>query len=409
VLYDADCPFCTRLALNFRPMLCRRHFGLAPLQSPWARTQLGLTPPQLLAEMRLLRADGTVFGGADALLEISRHLWWAWPLRQAGRVPVFVRLLRWGYRWLARNRSCAYGACAAQVSTTVRKIRPIDFLPLLILPAAALTLRAQFPPWIFMWAMALAIYAGCKWLTFREAAGPGPSFGPARALGYLLAWPGMEASMFLNCQNTPAMPSGKEWALAFAKTCLGFALLFGVSRRLLPVHPFSAGWTGMCGVVFILHFGLFHLLSLTWRRAGVKASPLMQNPLATQSLSEFWGGRWNTAFNELAFRYIYRPVRRRTTPAFATLAVFGLSGLVHELVISLPARGGFGLPTMYFMIQGLGLLLERSAFGQKVGLGKGLPGRAFALTIAAGPAVLLFPTPFIRNVILPMLPAIGAT
>ena len=154
VLYDADCPLCTRLALNFRPMLSRRHFGLAPLQSPWARTRLGLTPPQLLAEMRLLRADGTVFGGADALLEISRHLWWAWPLRQAGRVPVFLRLLRSGYRWLARNRSCAYGACAAQGSTTVRKIRLIDFLPLLILPAAALTLRAQFPPWVFMWAMA---------------------------------------------------------------------------------------------------------------------------------------------------------------------------------------------------------------------------------------------------------------
>jgi alginate O-acetyltransferase complex protein AlgI len=359
--------------------------------------------------MRFLRADGTVFGGAEAVLEISRHIWWAWPLRQAGRVPVFVRLLRSGYRWLARNRACPCRVSGTRGLITARQIRPIDVLPLLILPTAALTLRAQFPPWVFMWAMALAIYAGCKWLTFRAAAAPGPSFSLARALGYLLAWPGMEASIFLNRQDSPAKPSGREWALAFANTCLGFAVLFGVSRRLLPIHPLAAGWAGMCGVVFILHFGLFHLLSLTWRRAGVKASPLMQNPMATKSLSEFWGGRWNTAFNELAFRYIYRPVRRRTTPAFATLAAFGLSGLVHELVISLPARGGFGLPTTYFMIQGLGMLLERSAFGQQIGLDKGLPGRAFALTIAAGPAVLLFPPPFIRNVILPMLSAIGAT
>jgi len=409
VLYDADCPLCTRLALDFRPMLRRRHFDLAPLQSPWARTRLGLTPPQLLAEMRLLRADGTVFSGADALLEISRHLWWAWPLRQAGRLPVILKLLRSGYRWVARNRSCAHSACAVHKLAIARQIRPFDFLPLLVLPAAALTLSVQFPPWVFMWAMALALYAGCKWLTFREAVGRGLVFGPARALGYLLAWPGMEASAFLNHQNAPAKPSEAEWAFAFTKTGLGFVLLFGVSRRLFPFHPLAAGWTAMCGVVFILHFGLFHLLSLTWRRAGVKATPLMQNPLATKSLSEFWGGRWNTAFNELVFRYIYRPVRRRTTPAFATLAAFGLSGLVHELVISLPARGGFGLPTTYFVIQGFGLLLERSAFGQKIGLGNGLPGRAFALAIAAGPAFFLFPPPFIRNVILPMLPAIGAT
>jgi alginate O-acetyltransferase complex protein AlgI len=91
------------------------------------------------------------------------------------------------------------------------------------------------------------------------------------------------------------------------------------------------------------------------------------------------------------------------------LGVFILSGLIHDLVISLPARGGYGLPTLYFAIQGCGLVFERSTLGQRVGLGRGPRGRIFALGFTAGPAFWLFHPPFIRNVILPMLKAIGAT
>jgi hypothetical protein len=214
---------------------------------------------------------------------------------------------------------------------------------------------------------------------------------------------------FLNRKEIPARPPGIEWLFAIAKTFLGVALLFRCTRGLLPDHPLAAGWMGMCGAILILHFGLFHILSLSWRQAGVKAAPLMQFPLAATSLSDFWGKRWNAAFNELAFHFAYRPLRRRTNPAAAALGVFVLSGLIHELVISLPAHGGYGLPTGYFLIQGFGLVLERSRFGRRIGLGQGLRGRLFAMTVTAGPAFWLFPSPFIRNVILPMFKAIGAT
>jgi predicted DCC family thiol-disulfide oxidoreductase YuxK len=111
VLYDADCPFCVRLARRFEPLLASRRFELLPLQTPWVRSKLALPESQLLAEMRLLLPNGTHFGGADALIEISRHFWWAWPLRQMTRLPPVRTLLRRAYRWVAHRRNCAAVSC----------------------------------------------------------------------------------------------------------------------------------------------------------------------------------------------------------------------------------------------------------------------------------------------------------
>ena len=93
----------------------------------------------------------------------------------------------------------------------------------------------------------------------------------------------------------------------------------------------------------------------------------------------------------------------------ATVAVFIVSGLVHELVITLPAHGGYGLPTFYFLLQAVGLVAERSAIGRRLGLGQGARGWMFATVTAAAPAVLLFPPPFVHRVVVPMLGAIGAS
>ena len=91
------------------------------------------------------------------------------------------------------------------------------------------------------------------------------------------------------------------------------------------------------------------------------------------------------------------------------MAAFLVSGAIHELVISVPAGAGYGLPTAYFLVQGGAVILERSRIGRRMGLRAGWRGRVFALLVVAAPAFWLFHPPFIRNVILPMLTAIGAT
>lgn len=112
VFYDAQCPWCLRFAGWFQNGLARRGFALLPLQTPWVRARLGLTEVELLAEIRFLQVDGKTFGGAEALLEISRHYRLAWPVRQLARVPAVRRGFRAFYRWVARMRPCAGAQCA---------------------------------------------------------------------------------------------------------------------------------------------------------------------------------------------------------------------------------------------------------------------------------------------------------
>jgi len=88
--------------------------------------------------------------------------------------------------------------------------------------------------------------------------------------------------------------------------------------------------------------------------------------------------------------------------------VFVVSGLIHDLVISLPARGGYGLPTLYFLLQGAGVTVERSRFGKRLGLGQGGRGWCFMMMFLTVPVFGLFHPWFVLRVILPFMQAIHA-
>lgn len=111
VFFDADCPFCSTWARRMHATLGSSGFGLAPLQSPRVRALLSLPDGELLREMRLLAADGSVLGGADALVYLARNIWWAWPMYVLAQLPGMRALLAAAYRWLAAHRHCLAGTC----------------------------------------------------------------------------------------------------------------------------------------------------------------------------------------------------------------------------------------------------------------------------------------------------------
>jgi D-alanyl-lipoteichoic acid acyltransferase DltB (MBOAT superfamily) len=206
----------------------------------------------------------------------------------------------------------------------------------------------------------------------------------------------------------PPTPPMRELGWALLKLAAGLALSWWAARHALNAPPFVVGWTGMLGIILVLHFGLFHVLSWCWRAAGVAAPPIMRAPIAATSLAELWGARWNRAFADGARRFVLRPLAARWGVNAAGFAVFALSGLVHETVISLPARGGWGGPTLYFLLHGAGLGLEKSGIGRRLSLAHGFRGWVWTMLVAIVPLPLLFHAPFVGNVIVPFYRSVAA-
>ncbi len=125
VLYDGACPFCIGLAERFGPMLRRRGFELAPLQTPWVRARLNLKPDEPLTEMKLLTPGGKVLGGVDSLLYIAGTVWWARAFVPIMRCPIILPLLRRLYAFIAARRYCIGGACRLSVRQCLGRDREV--------------------------------------------------------------------------------------------------------------------------------------------------------------------------------------------------------------------------------------------------------------------------------------------
>jgi hypothetical protein len=283
----------------------------------------------------------------------------------------------------------------------------LGWLPLVVLPLGALSLYSLLQPWTFMWILAVSIYFGLKWLTWRKARGRVPH-APWRSIAYLLAWPGMDADSFLDSRKVAPPPRLWDWIRAVLETSLGVILLWVVARNLPQGQTLLRGWIGMLGLILLLHFGTFQILALFWQGLAVTATPIMSAPLRSESLSEFWGKRWNLGFRQLSYDLIFAPLHRILGAGLTTFLVFVVSGLIHDLVISVPARGGYGFPTAYFMLQGLGITIERSPSGKRVGLHRGIRGWLFMAVVTVGPVFWLFHPPFVMHVIIPFMKAIHA-
>ena len=283
----------------------------------------------------------------------------------------------------------------------------LSWFPILVLPLAALACRNLVPPWVFMWILSFAIYFSLKLLVWSRARSR-IALPVWRSLGFLFAWPGMDADAFLDVNERVAAPRFAEWFWAISKTAIGAILLWAVARAIPPNLVLLRGWIGMIGLILILHFGSFQLLALAWQSRGIKADPIMSAPLRSTSLSEFWGKRWNLGFRQLSHELVFRPLYRVIGPDAAGFLVFAISGLIHDLVISVPARGGYGLPTLYFLLQGIGVTAERSHFGSRLGLARGAPGWCFMALFLTAPVFWLFHPWFVARVILPFMRAIHA-
>jgi predicted DCC family thiol-disulfide oxidoreductase YuxK len=123
VVYNGECQFCLGWVRRMKPVLEPRGFLFLPLQTPWVRAFFRVPVDELLSEMRVITNSGLdgcdehtggrgqVFGGADAIVELAKRVWWAWPLVALAKIPGAQKLLGIGYRAMAARRYCAKGRC----------------------------------------------------------------------------------------------------------------------------------------------------------------------------------------------------------------------------------------------------------------------------------------------------------
>ncbi len=119
VFYDAQCPMCSRWVSRFTNVLLRRRFLTAPLQRGWVQQLLNIDSNDALTEMRIITAQGTVVGGAAAVVYLAGRIWWARPLAVIANLPGARGMLSRAYRFIARRRCCAVKRGATSAAPSV--------------------------------------------------------------------------------------------------------------------------------------------------------------------------------------------------------------------------------------------------------------------------------------------------
>lgn len=233
--------------------------------------------------------------------------------------------------------------------------------------------------WDRMLLLVALTYLAFKALTTRRLA-------VGRAVGYWVLWPGMDARPFAETSVT-AGRGLMAWGLCRMSLGAGF-LLFRTGTDWIDLLLV------FLGIGLLVHFGICDVLAGFWRARGVAVERLFVNPAASRTLGEFWGRRWNLAFHAVARDFVFRPVARRWGGGAGVLATFLFSGLLHELLLSVPVGAGYGLPTGYFLLHGLLVLAER---------GWRIESRAWALFWVLAPAPLLFHPWFVRGILWPLV------
>ena len=153
------------------------------------------------------------------------------------------------------------------------------------------------------------------------------------------------------------------------------------------VGRYLAG-TVCAAAVAVTAFEVFSgLVDATYRAIGIEVPAVQRNPLASRSLAEFWGRRWNRVVSGWLREFVFEPLARRRHPRLGLAAAFAASGAMHFWLIIGLGIGAAIQMAAYFVVQGAALFLEA-----RLGLRRAPPamGRLWTFVVLLAPLPLLF-------------------
>ena len=257
---------------------------------------------------------------------------------------------------------------------------------ILLVAGVAILAPIDWDPIARMVALCSFLLASMKSLVYLEWAARGKGLGWGRHLSFAFLWFGMDPRAFM--KRRPAV----EWR---SHLRIGLACIVAGTVGALVVR--NSGGTNLL-LVFIpmsigFHYGALRVLTAGWRAAGTPVRILFRNPLASTGLADFWAARWNLGYSHMMARTVLRPCEAVLGTRGATLAVFLTSGILHEIAITLPVAAGYGLPTLYFLLQGMAVEIERRVIPSSL-------KRLWAALCVVAPIGFLFPPEFRDEIIM---------
>lgn len=273
-------------------------------------------------------------------------------------------------------------------------------LVLLVLGAWASQPLAPWPRLGVVWALVFVAFKALVLTHTEPTALVGLTWW--RYCGFVAGWLGMDVAAWI----VPTAPVAAGWRRVLS----GSAWLLGAGGLtwLLLRWPVAAAWAlprawcaWVAGVIAVF-FGFTRLLTGIWNVLGRNVAPLFDAPVYARSLTEWWGKRWNLAVHTTLHLVIWQPLRGRFGTAGAATAVFLVSGLLHEYLLSYPANGGWGGPIAYFVIQAAGMYAEHKRAVRRILRVAAWRKAAWTLVITLVPGPLLFHPALLEALVMPL-------
>lgn len=217
-----------------------------------------------------------------------------------------------------------------------------------------------------------------------------------RRIAFICGWFGMRPDVFAR-RSRASLPHGLRLIVTGVISAIAGLIVIrfaSLGGHVLP-RPMAICFL-FVGCSLILHFGILNICAGFWRLLGFDCRALFRTPWQASSLADFWGRRWNVAFSEMISIAVVRPLTRSIGPRGARLAGFLVSGLLHEVAITVPVRAGYGLPTLYFLLQAV--LTDWELRTKQ----RSLLRRAITVAAVLLPAPLVFPTAFVDKIVWPI-------
>lgn len=277
----------------------------------------------------------------------------------------------------------------------------IWFLPLINTIVGYLLVLSKAPGYRML-ILILLLFLGMKAVSLVYRYPGKGKLGFFQWIVFALGWPGMDPLPFEQLGKHKQISIERSYLRSgLLSLVAGLVLLYSLAR-LLHNQALPEYWLCLLSFIpfiMIFHIGIGNIGVSLWAVLGIAVTPLMDAPWKAEQLGTFWGKRWNIAFIQMTRITLFVPFARRQKGTWALLLSFLISGIFHEVALTLPVDGGYGLPLLYFTIQALLVLAERKF----IHLWPPFARRLWTYTCLLIPFPLLLPPAFLSKMILPLL------